>query len=280
MRVVRYSAAADFLDAAGRWLLESEAENNVVIGLASAMAAGERDGKGAYFAVAFDEQSRAAACALRTPPYKLLVTRGVADALHALARDAWQAFPDLPAVTGPETAAQTFAEAWAELSRGRHTVGTRQRLYLLDAVRLPEAPPPGHLRQATNSERELAIEWLNAFGEEALPNEPRDAAGSVDRWLRQQLLHVWEDRTPVSMLTISGATSNGARIGMVYTPPVQRGRGYASAAVAALSAALLAQGHRYCCLYTDLSNPTSNSIYQKVGYRPYCDFNDYVFSAS
>jgi uncharacterized protein len=60
----------------------------------------------------------------------------------------------------------------------------------------------------------------------------------------------------------------------VYTPPALCRRGYASACVAALSARLLTEGRRLCFLYTDLANPTSNAIYQKIGYRPVYDIDD------
>ena len=63
----------------------------------------------------------------------------------------------------------------------------------------------------------------------------------------------------------------------VYTPPELRGHGYASAVVAALSQRLLDAGHQYCALYTDLANPTSNSIYQKIGYTPVSDAVEYAF---
>ena len=66
-------------------------------------------------------------------------------------------------------------------------------------------------------------------------------------------------------------TRNGVSVGGVYTPPELRRKGYATACVAALSALLLDRGHSFCVLYTDLANPTSNSIYQKIGYRPVTD---------
>jgi uncharacterized protein len=68
-------------------------------------------------------------------------------------------------------------------------------------------------------------------------------------------------------------------ISLVYTPPPYRGRGYASNCVAALSQHLLDEGWKKCSLVTDLANPVSNSIYQKIGYRPVCDFTEYLFAA-
>ena len=66
----------------------------------------------------------------------------------------------------------------------------------------------------------------------------------------------------------------------MYTPPELRGRGYASACVAALSARELDEGRRFCFLYTDLSNPVSNAIYQRIGYTPVSDVVDYRFEAA
>jgi predicted GNAT family acetyltransferase len=65
----------------------------------------------------------------------------------------------------------------------------------------------------------------------------------------------------------------------VYTPPALRGRGYASALVAAVSQAQLDAGRRFCFLFTDLANPTSNRIYQDIGYEAVCDVDEYRFEA-
>jgi predicted GNAT family acetyltransferase len=58
-----------------------------------------------------------------------------------------------------------------------------------------------------------------------------------------------------------------ARIGPVYTPPALRGRGYGSAATAAATRDVLEEA-AVPVLYTDLANPTSNKIYQQLGYYP------------
>ena len=84
-------------------------------------------------------------------------------------------------------------------------------------------------------------------------------------------LVLWEDGEPVSVAGYGGRTPNGIRVGPVYTPPELRGRGYASALVAGLSTMLLAEGRKFCFLYTDLANPTSNRIYEQIGYERVCD---------
>ena len=86
-------------------------------------------------------------------------------------------------------------------------------------------------------------------------------------WLADRLVWLWETQgAPVSMAVVQGPTPGGIRVGMVYTPPAQRGRGHASTLVAALSQQLLDAGRRACFLFTNLANPTSNGIYQQVGY--------------
>lgn len=114
-----------------------------------------------------------------------------------------------------------------------------------------------------------------------MPNGPgplvdRRLAGAGD----ERLVLWWTDEPtprPVSMAATSGPTPNGIRVNAVYTPPAERNRGYASACVAALTERMLDGGRRFCFLYTDLSNPTSNSIYQRVGYRPVADVDQYRF---
>ena len=64
----------------------------------------------------------------------------------------------------------------------------------------------------------------------------------------------------------------------VYTPPEHRGTGYGSAVTAAVSQHALDAGARDVILFTDLANPTSNSIYQKIGYRPVYDSTELEFT--
>jgi uncharacterized protein len=94
---------------------------------------------------------------------------------------------------------------------------------------------------------------------------------------------LWEDGgETVSLAGWGGPTPNGIRIGPVYTPPELRGRGYATALTAELSQRLLdgglfEGGRRFCFLYTDLANPTSNAIYERIGYRRVCESAEIVF---
>ena len=126
------------------------------------------------------------------------------------------------------------------------------------------------------------LEWFVAFGVEALGEDidPQATARSVDAYLTTEgmSLYLWEDEKPVSMAGRSRPTPNGATVNYVFTPPEHRRKGYASACVAALSQLLLDAGCRYCFLFTDLADPTSNRIYKAIGYEPICDLDEYEFS--
>ena len=138
-------------------------------------------------------------------------------------------------------------------------------------------PINGNLRQATAAERELLIAWCRALIAEALPDEEQNEENTIDRLLHRGSLYVWHDQLPVSMANYTEPTPNGIGINLVYTPPEFRRHGYASACVAALSQYLLDRGYRYCFLFTDLANPTSNKIYQTLGYQAVGDLSNYWF---
>jgi predicted GNAT family acetyltransferase len=139
---------------------------------------------------------------------------------------------------------------------------------------IPPRPAPGRLVEANEGERALLVDWLDRFHVEAHGHSDRPRA---ERGVQTRLtssaggLYLWIDGEPVCFAGAAGPTPTGIRVGPVYTPPERRRRGYASACVAALSQALLDSGRQRCFLFTDLANPTSNAIYQAIGYRPVCD---------
>ena len=113
---------------------------------------------------------------------------------------------------------------------------------------------------------------MDAFGVEVL--EENDPGRTEARAMVEHRLGgddggflLWEDGGEiVSVSGWGGPTPNGIRVGPVYTPPEARGRGYATALVAELSQTLLDGGRTFVFLYTDLANPTSNAIYERIGY--------------
>jgi len=278
LNVIRQPTPESFLNSAQAWLMRAEIENNVIPGIARDIAQQTLIPKERpYFATAVDH-GEVVACALRTPPHKLLVSRADADAIGAIARDAFALYPKLPGVNGPEPTVGAFARAWAALAGNTIRVGMRQRIYVVHSLEQHQPPVAGVLRRAAESDLDSATRWVAAFLREANPSEESDPSEVARRYFRYGGLFVWDNGEPVSMTAFGGKTPNGVRVSLVYTPPAMRRRGYATAAVGALTRLLLDEGNRYCCLYTNLANPTSNSIYRKIGYQPLCDVSEYVLA--
>ncbi len=180
-------------------------------------------------------------------------------------------------VNGPPVTARAFA---AQRGPGASRLFQRQRLFRLAGL-TPPPPPPGRARVATASDRELLVEWTNAFHREANDSGRPDSGPVVDSRLAFGGQWLWESETgePVATAARTPVVGGMARVAPVYTPPERRGRGYGGAITVAVSQAAQEAGAREVVLFTDLANPTSNALYQRLGYRPVSDRHVLLFSA-
>jgi uncharacterized protein len=201
-------------------------------------------------------------------------------AIGALAADLAAVAIDVPGTTAPVDVAEAFAQAWCPPRGLRSQVAVAERIYRLERV-IPPVGVSGGVRVGTTADRDLLVEWVDAFLAEALERRTvEEAAILVDRSFRAgtRTWYLWEDGgRPVSVAASAGPTPNGIRIGPVYTPPDLRRHGYASAVTATASQIELDKGRRFIFLFTDLSNPTSNKIYQQIGYEPVIDVHQLAF---
>jgi ribosomal protein S18 acetylase RimI-like enzyme len=171
----------------------------------------------------------------------------------------------LPGINGEAASAATFAGQWSERTKSAAVPFQGNRLYeFLETGEVPNAE--GKLRQARPQERSLMILWGRAFQHET-GESVDDIERRVDRGLKAGHLWVWDRSGEAVSMAISREPVQGVvRVSGVYTPPEKRKHGFAEACVHALSKRLGDAGLR-CILYTDLGNPTSNSIYRRIGYR-------------
>jgi GNAT superfamily N-acetyltransferase len=183
-------------------------------------------------------------------------------------------------VTGSTSDAEIFAAAWQRRTGGAFQVRQRQRLYRLDELVPPEPRPPGAPRVAGAADRDLLLTWYEAFTRETDAMPGRSGVAIDDR-LGYGGLTLWEvDGIPVSMAGQTRLVAGMVRVAPVYTPPEHRRRGFAAAVTATVSQAGLDAGAGEVLLFTDLANPTSNSVYQRIGYRPVDDFLVVAFGPS
>jgi predicted GNAT family acetyltransferase len=281
MRLSTYTAAAEFLATVGPTLAEHEAEHHLVLGVAEAAAKGGAPNDDMFLASVHDARGLALA-ALMTHGYPLLLASDRADvtAASALVWNALGGEQRMPRfVIGAVGQVEGAAEQWTRATGGAATVAMRQREYELTSL---DAVPPtsGRLRVATSDDLDLVGEWISDFESEALANiASRSTKESAARRIAAGEIHLWCAPEPRTMAASVRPTKRAIAIGGVYTPGEWRRRGYATACVAALSELLLHRGFELCVLYTDLSNPTSNSIYTRIGYRPVRDFLMFDLSA-
>ncbi|GAA0311962.1 GNAT family N-acetyltransferase [Streptomyces polychromogenes] len=203
---------------------------------------------------------------LHTPPFPLLLGVLPAEAVRALG-GALSADPLLARVTkfnARRADAQALAQAWGAPTR----VAEELRLYRLGTLKAPDPAPEGRARRAGEADLPLLTRWTAEFSRECgLPVTPSEAS------LRDRISYggcvIWEhDGGPVSLAAFFRPIGSASRIGPVYTPPAERRRGYAAGVTHAASEAAQAAGATEVLLFTDLANPTSNSVYRRLGFVP------------
>ena len=274
-----YSDPKEFLDRAGQFLVADPFSSSVIATVTTRMASGEfaNSPDNAWLTVE-EDGSRVAGLVMHTPPHNMFLSRMPHDAAFALAHDVAQSGRKPTGVNGAIDATTAFARAWEETTGQRSVVVRETRMYRLDELRMPSAVGQAD-RAQSSQDLSLVATWLAAFHDEAQSHAPvEDWMAMAQRRMNAGEFHLWHvDGTPVALAGVSRAVAGVARVGPVYTPPMARGNGYGSAVTAAATSAALSEGAQHVVLYTDLANPTSNSIYQNIGYQPDHDAEERVF---
>jgi predicted GNAT family acetyltransferase len=263
MHVQRFTDVARFYDLVEPLLMQHEAENNFELGLIASLR--NEPANPEHVLATVQENETILAASVRTPPWPLTTTRAPDDAMDALAEWAHQNLPGLCEFAGPLVAATRCASTFARFVGKTLNIRSMMRIFQIDRV-IPPRPAPGAMRVATEADLDLIVAWMNAFHIEIeeIHEIPRER---IAQRVALGQFHLWQDPHPVSVAGWTGRTPNGVRINAVYTPPEFRSRGYASNLAAALTQKMLSTDRKFCFLYTDASNPTSNRIYQQIGYE-------------
>jgi GNAT superfamily N-acetyltransferase len=261
----------DYVAAAGGFLRSRPVQNTVQLSVAETLRArgasafGEAAPLFGWWRSGDDE---IAAALLHTPPYPVLLTRLPEGCAEPLAEALAGCRRPLAGVTAAEGDAAAFAAVWSRLTGASFREFRRSRLFLLGRFQPPDPGPRGAARVAALADRALLESWFAAFGREIGESLGR-SADAVDDRLSYRGLTLWEaDGAPVSLAGWHRPVAGTVRVAPVYTPPEHRRQGYAGAVTAAVSQAALDGGADHVVLFTDLANPTSNALYQRLGYRP------------
>lgn len=286
MRLDFFTDPGGFLELAARHLAREPVVSTVVSSVAERALADLSEGVTPdprdWYVVA-REGAALRGVAMRTAPFgarPLFLLPMPDEAALLLARTLHERGETVGAANGALPAVRTFADETARLVGASVAVAQHTRLFELDNLVEPAAVP-GRLRVADEHDVDLALAWFAAFSHDADEQSAREPGSSfhelpdeadMRRRIGRRGIWLWEDEDGQAVhLTGASAPAFGVvRVGPVYTPRTQRGRGYASATVAAVSRQIVDEGAR-ACLFTDQANPTSNRIYEALGYRPVVD---------
>lgn len=283
MDVKTYSKAADFISVTGDLLQSDEVRYGLIYGIARRVAVNPHYyGKENPWFCTVGDSSRISALVWRTPPHPVGLAWHAGDPEEAVSllieavRSCWQ---EIPGVIGHKEVTDLFAENWTETYGTSIQLTMEQRIYRLDSVnKVPYVP--GRMRLAILADKDLVSSWSHAFAIDSFGESYRNRpVGDATPRIEKGEIYLWEDAgKPVSMVGKGRPTDHGMSIGPVYTPLELRRQGHATACVAGVCKEILKSGYDFCTIYTDLSNPTSNSIYMKVGFKAVCDSVHHTFS--
>lgn len=218
---------------------------------------------------------------MMTPPFKIQVLSSNAgydsDEIDYLAENLYKNRWKIPAIIAERSMAQAFSARWSNLTGMSYETDMEQRIHALYSVNRTFTPP-GNICKATENDLDTVLQWSRKFYFDCYGKEnENENLDYIREDIQSNNVYFWVDKHPVSMAQRGRPTPNGETINLVYTPPEQRKRGYATALVASLSQMILDEGKRFCTLFTDLKNPTSNKIYKRIGYKPIADMVDINF---
>jgi uncharacterized protein len=172
MDVVRHDDPKAFAARTQPFLMADEARHNLLLGITTTLI--ERpDFYQEFHLWVVEEQRETVAAAICTPPFNLAVSRSGTDgAMAALAEGLRHDGVTFPGVSGAVPEVEDFVEAWTALIGAAGSPAMASRIYRLTNVK-PVDGVSGHLRDATQEDRDLLIDWIGRFATEALPpNDP------------------------------------------------------------------------------------------------------------
>ncbi|MEO1258969.1 MAG: GNAT family N-acetyltransferase [Bacteroidota bacterium] len=274
MTVKQYSNISTYLSENLDFLEKREAVNNLLIGIPISLK-NEKVLNPFPVLLSVHAGNSIVFSAIQTPPKNLLVS---GDALNhqsaavPLIDFMIQNNIIVPGVIGPKKVSTFFAEKWCAKNNIQWQTKYEQLIYRLDEIKEIKYTN-GFCRKAKMKDLDIVGNWFHAFAKEAMDEDDRQGAIlTAENKITTGGLFIWENNgRAVSMAAASRPSRNGIAINYVYTPAEFRGHGYATAVVGKLTELMLKK-YRFCSLFTDQANPTSNSIYSKIGYRPIEEF--------
>ena len=259
-----YEEVVNFKKEVIPFLEKNEQENNLILGVLQMVQ------QPIFMGVAKQEEE-VAVVFLQTEEKKQIIvatSEMVEEAIVELAKKLAEVYPNVPGLIGNKKVVQRLAEEIAVLENKKMNVVMEQGVYALQQVK-KKWTEEGIFREINSDELPVIEKWIYQFCEDVnLPTTKEEAEQTAHTLITNHRLFGLEiDGKLVSVAAKTRPTKNNITINIVYTPKEERKKGDASNCVAALSQRMLDEGYKTTTLYTDLANPTSNKIYQEIGYE-------------
>jgi uncharacterized protein len=276
MKLNYFEDPSQFYNRVYNYLMREEARHCLLLGIAQRLIDDPQMYDSNVYLASVEAGEDVVAVAVMREPYKLVISCQDLAAIEVIAENLHAQKIQLPGVSGQIEETLAFAKTWQNLSGQKYQLAMKMQIHQLQAVK-PIVRAKGFLRNATDEDRTLLLQWVQEFSIEVFGKDMENAPRFLDSHLKKNTIYIWQDEIPVSFVCAAGSTPNGKRFGPVYTPSEYRQKGYATSSVADVSQKYLDMGCQFCFLFTDLANPTSNYIYRKIGYQPVTDCCEYNF---
>lgn len=245
-------------------------------------SAAESDGEAAIFG-RLESQGEVRAVFYLTPLGRLGLTPLSAEQTDTLAAHLAGLGHSPAHVIAEHDTAGAFSESWQKHTGAASAPFWKTHLHRLGTLTPPQPRPEGRGRLTGRADHDQVVRWCREFCVDV--GEQRsidliDAGSWEDSRFGDRRFMFWEtpEGVPVSMAASTSVVGGMVRVDPVYTPDHLRGRGYAGAVTVEASRAAQAAGATDVVLFTDPDNPTSNALYQRIGYVHIADFAAYRFS--
>ena len=272
MEIIQYNDPSILWEKIQAQLLEHEKENNLFVGLLKTISENKELQAPDHLWFTVEDNDGIQLAGWRTPPFPyglwaptMETTRALECFLDFLMTEKME----VTGTVGKPAVADSFAALAMPRFKFENYFTMNQGIFEFLEVD-PELLERGTIRPVTMDELELLTDWMIAFRIESLNLEPlRSETGKKLQVEIENGSYFFyeEDGKVLSTVAMARPMVNGISVNMVYTPPEYRKKGYATSCVALLTQKLLNDGWKFTALITDLDNPTSNSIYQKIGYK-------------
>lgn len=271
MRCRQFASIENYLDHCQAFLMENETENSLPLGVAISIKNKTRKASSPYFFAIENERQILAVAQRRNVDRPMFLSKMNRAQLQLLCDKILSLNISPEGVVGSPFACEKFSEIFAQERGLSCKLLMKQGVYESKKILMPKLDSE-QLVVASRDQEKICHDYMFGFVTDCFPDHesPKEESQKItENLLINKNLYLLKNKIGefVSMIGNSRNSPNGASISYVYTPKTHRQKGYGSKITSLLSQKLLGQGFKFYNLYTDLLNPTSNSIYQKIGYK-------------